>query len=168
MPESTPKLDLRDIPEVEKFIPHPALPWWAWVAIALVVVALILLIIRMARSKTATAESIRAKAYDEAMSALAKARSIQNPVTLATTVSLTIRHYLALCFHDSSLFETHEEFLSRHDALAHLPEPTRQQISTHFQHLARLKYAPVEENRDLSGLIPQAIELIDHLHVIKI
>ena len=168
MEEKTPKLDLRDIPEVEKFIPHPALPWWAWLTIALFVVALILFLVRLARCKTATAESIRAKAYHEAMTALEKARNIQNPVTLATTVSLTIRHYLALAFSDSSLFETHEEFLSRHDALAHLPEPTRQQIGTHFQQLARLKYAPVEESRDLSGLIPQAIELIDHLHVIKI
>ena len=168
MDENTPKLDLRDIPEVEKFIPHPALPWWAWLMIALFSVALVLFFVRLARRKVATAESIRAKAYHEAMTELEKAKSIQNPVTLATTVSLTIRHYLALVFSDSSIFETHEEFLSRHDALARLPEPSRQQISTHFQQLARLKYAPVEESRDLSGLIPQAIALIDHLHVIKI
>src|SRR5690606_23328585 len=58
----------------------------------------------------------------------------------ATQVPLVLRRYLGTVCGDPALFETHEEFISRHAALANYPEDLRNVTAEGFSHLARLKY----------------------------
>lgn len=163
MEETTPSLELRDIPDVTTMLPRDWWPWWAW---ALIVVALLLLwlIIAQLRKPKNTIASLRQHAYREAMQSIENARSLQSPVTIATALSLTLRRYLSVAFSDPSLFETHEEFLARHNALASLPEESRSLLTNHFATLCRYKYAPTEGEVDLSPLVPQASDLLNRLH----
>ncbi len=164
MEEKQPSLELPDIPDVGPLIPAPALPWWVWVAMAAVCMILALILLKALKSRKSQQAPLRELAFREAMASLEKARLITAPIALATAASLAIRQYLAAAFADPSLYETHEEFLSRHEALATLPESSRQRLAQDFDLLARLKYAPLETNRDLSGLVPQMIQLLEHLH----
>ena len=136
---------------------------WAWTLIAFGVLLLAWLLIRKRKQKHSL-PNLRLRAYREALASLEKMPAISSPVALATGLSLTLRHYLAAAFQEPSLFETHEEFLARHNALATLPESIRQSIGSYFQQLARYKYAPVEGEVDLKPLIPQANELLHLLH----
>ncbi len=167
MEENQPSLELSDIPDVGPLIPSPALPWWVWVAMAAVCIMLALALVKVLKSRNSKSAPLRNLAFREAMAALEKARLISAPVELATAVSLAIRRYLSAAFADPSLFETHEEFLSRHQALATLPENTRHRLAQDFDRLARLKYAPLETQQDLSGLVPQMIQLLEHLHSVQ-
>lgn len=165
MEESTPSLELRDIPDVAPLLPMEWLPWWAWVGIAVALVLLWMLLAHL-RKRPTDASALRQQAYQEALKSLEKAKSLQTAVAMATAISLTLRQYLAVAFGDPSLFETHEEFLARHDALAVLPEEIRQSLSAHFATLCRYKYAPSEGVVDLSLLVPQAIDLLHKLHAV--
>jgi hypothetical protein len=163
MEETTPSLELRDIPDVTPLLPHDWLPWWVWVAMA-VVLLLLWFIISRARKSKQDPSVLRLKAYQEALHSLESARSLQSAVALATSLSLTLRRYLAIAFGDPSLFETHEEFLARHNALDSLPVETRQLLTSHFSTLCRFKYAPSDVAVDLSLLVPQATDLLNRLH----
>lgn len=163
MEEPSTSLELKDIPDVSPLIPSPGWPWWVWVLVG-VGVLILLLMIRLSRKKQDTLPNIRLRAFREALASLEKMPAIASPVALATGLSLTLRHYLAAAFQEPSLFETHEEFMARHNALATLPQSVRENIGSYFQLLARYKYAPVEGEVDLKPLIPQANELLHILH----
>lgn len=167
MEETKPSLELRDIPDVEPLLPMQWPPWWAWVCLA-IVLALLWLLIRHLRKPTSNAVALRQLAYQEAIKSLEKAKPLQTAVAMATSISLTLRQYLAVAFGDTSLFETHEEFLARHNALADVPEEIRQSLSTHFATLCRYKYAPSEGSVDLSLLVPQATDLLHQLHAVPL
>ena len=64
---------------------------------------------------------------------------------------------------DPALFETHEEFISRHQALASYPEDLRKVTAEGFSHLARLKYGP-DATGDPIALVTAARQLLDRLH----
>lgn len=162
MEEPATNLELRDIPDAAPFIPSPSLPWWAWLIIALILAIAIFFIVR---KKSTPAVLTKNDAYREACTALDSLSSLATtPVKLATAVSLIMRRYLAAAASDPSLFETHEEFLSRHTALTIYPDDLRKEVTTHFQHIARLKYAPLEAAPDLTNFIPHMRALLDRLH----
>jgi hypothetical protein len=166
MDESKPSLELRDIPDVTPLLPREWWPWWAWVAMVAGLLVLWSIIIALRKSQ-GSAASQRAAAFLEAQQALEQAKSLTNAVTMSTALSLALRRYLAIALGDSSLFETHEEFLARHDALASLPESIRHSLSEHFSTLCRYKYAPCEETVDLSLLVPQASTLLHQIHAVE-
>ena len=149
---------LRDLVPAEPLLPDPGLPPWAWVAISLAIFSLIALAVFLRRSKTVAADPrlAREEAYLEA----APAGGMQEA---ATRVSVTLRRYLAAVSGDPALFETHEEFISRHAALASYPEDLRQVTAEGFSHLARLKYGR-EASGDPVALFNAARQLLDRLH----
>ncbi len=156
MAESTPKLDLRDIPDVRSLLPSPTIPTWVWiVAACLLIVALVFWKFRKKRSSTHSPTDL---AYQEACAALQTA-------TISST-SLIFRRYLAAVCGDSSIFETHEEFLARHDALDFIPEPFREEMNQFFDLLARSKYAPKSAPIDVIPIKNQARSLIDRIHTL--
>jgi hypothetical protein len=162
MNESAPPPDLSDIPAVETLLPRDWWPWWIW-AIAAALLLLIGVIVLVA-SRKPTPAAQRSLAYEEAQRALAQVGIHTTPVALSTALSLILRRYLSVAFHDPSLYETHEEFLARHDALSSLAEETRSLLNAHFNTLRRYKYAPTEGDVDLSLLTPQAADLLHRLH----
>ena len=61
------------------------------------------------------------------------------------------------------MFETHEEFLARGEALDRLPEPLREETADTFAALASVKYA-ADRPLPPSDLIELARSLVDRLH----
>lgn len=165
MEESPPSLELRDIPDVAPLLPRAWWPWWAWLGIAMSIV-LLWWLQRYLRRQSGSQASLRRKAYEEAMLSLEAAKSLADPVSRSTALSLTLRRYLAVVFADPALYETHEELLARHEAFGALPDTLRHSLGEHFSTLCRYKYAPCEEVVDLSLLIPQATALLQQIHAI--
>jgi len=155
---------LRELVPVEPLLPEPGLPPWAWVAIGLGIfaAALLVVLIRRSRSRPEAPSRIREEAYLRARQELESVPGggIQEA---ATRVSVTLRHYLASVSGDPALFETHEEFISRHQALASYPEDLRKVTAEGFSHLARLKYGP-DATGDPIALVTAARQLLDRLH----
>jgi hypothetical protein len=163
MEETQQPLNLPDIPDVNHLLPSPGIPWWVWV-IVLVVLAVGFWLFRMARTRQTSPEAIAEKAYRQALASLEQSRSLPTILEQATATSLTLRSYFAQSLQDPSLFETHEEFMARHNALATLPEQTRGEIAGFFATLARYKYAPNESTAAKPQLVEDATTALHHWH----
>ncbi|MGB6221189.1 hypothetical protein [Haloferula sp.] len=137
-------LKLQDLVPAEPFIQSPGWPWWAWVILAVLIIGLALLIRTLSRKQDATQGAdpalIAEEAYQSALGKIEQARSNSAIQEVATSCSAAIRRYLATATGDPSLFETHEEFLARHEALTDYPIEVRNGVSVGFGRLARLKY----------------------------
>ena len=138
------KLQLRDVVPAEPLLSHPGLPWWAWTAsgvgVALLVGLAVLLVVRHRRTAFSGAEPVdREQAHREAVAAIEECVGLPRREA-ALRASGAIRLYLAKVCEDPSLYETHEEFLARHQALQRFPETTREQILMLLSRLAAEKY----------------------------
>ncbi len=165
MEESTPSLELRDIPDITPLLPRDWWPWWAWLAIVAAIFSL-WWPIRLLQRRQANSTSLQLKAYEAAMAELNASKTLNDAVSRCTALSLALRRYLSIVFSDPSLYETHEELLARHHAFGALPDTLRHSLGEFFSTLCRYKYAPCEEVVDLSLLIPQAIQLLQQIHAI--
>jgi hypothetical protein len=65
---------------------------------------------------------------------------------------------------DPSLFETHEEFLARHDGLLAFRSEARTAAQSGFSRLAALKYAPVTPSIAPTEVVADARTLLETLH----
>lgn len=83
--------------------------------------------------------------------------------TAALESSLIFRELLQEETGDKALFETHEEFSLRPDALASLPLSAREETRHYLQKLARLKYIPNYSQEDAANLVDEAINLVNSL-----
>lgn len=140
----------------------PSSWWWVWVAIIATigcVAALIWWIRHRKHAPSRRAPNTKAIAFAEAVAALTQLPP-RNPRETATSVSLILRRYLARITDDPALYETHEEFIARHDALAGLPTEARNHTATTFSHLASLKYAPTTLTEEPTDIINQAKQLL--------
>ncbi|MCW1883292.1 hypothetical protein OKA04_01035 [Luteolibacter flavescens] len=162
--ESDDALVLRELVPADPLLPEPGMPPWAWVAIAVAIVAIVgtIFFIRRVKSVKADPRHLKNEAYNRAQ------KELQNlpeggMQAAATRVSLILRRYLATVCGDPALFETHEEFVSRHAALSAYPEEVRNVTAEGFSHLARLKYGRDAEG-DPAALAGAARQLLDRLH----
>jgi hypothetical protein len=159
-------LVLRDLVPAEPLLPDPGLPPWAWGlmgAAAVVLLGLVLWLVRRRREPPASdPRVVRDEAYREACQSL-DATPPAGIQAAATNVSLVLRRYLAAVCGDPALFETHEEFISRHAALAGFPDELRKITADGFSHLARLKYGR-DATGDPAALHGAARQLLDRLH----
>ena len=106
----------------------------------------------------------RRLAYQDAVSAL-DGTAASNPRAAAVQVSLILRRYLAAALGDPVLYETHEEFISRHDSLKSLTEPAREACQRGFAALAALKYAPAESAGNPAEVVAGARSLLETLNL---
>ena len=162
--ESEDALVLRDLVPAEPLLPEPGMPPWAWVLIGLAVAATVgvAFFIRRANALASDPRHLKEEAYELAQHELESVPE-GGLQAAATKVSLVLRRYLATVCGDPALFETHEEFISRHAALAGYPEELRNVAAEGFSHLARLKYGR-EANGDPVALFGAARQLLDRLH----
>ena len=65
---------------------------------------------------------------------------------------------------DPALFETHEEFVARHDALAALSADARHAAESGFSRLVALKYSPEIPQGDPKEVISDSRALLKTLH----
>lgn len=112
------------------------------VAILLAAVALFF-VWRRRRSRTIQAPL---SAEQRALEALDALQSRKLPLhDFSLELSLLLREYVTGETQDPALFETHEEFSRRFDALASVPPNFRRELNSLLSELAALKYAPPTE-----------------------
>ena len=75
-----------------------------------------------------------------------------------------MRRYLAACLAEPALYETHEEFILRGDALTKLPAGAREHLNPLLTRLAELKYGPSGEDPTAGeALLGNCLEILQGL-----
>jgi len=164
MNEETTGLKLHDAASPEALLPdHALVPWWA-VAMLLALIVIIALYILFRKRKSAMdPEKIRKQAFHEAFQALSDIK-VQDPREAAVQSSLIIRRYLSVAAADPALYETHDEFVARRDALQSLNEAARTAADDGFRSLAALKYGPEVPSKPATDIVAESRTLLETLH----
>jgi hypothetical protein len=115
--------------------------WWVFAGIAVFAAIFIFVVLLLRRKPVVDASKEKREAYLEAKAALSGDESTV-PGESAIHVSMILRRYLARSMNDPALFETHEEFIARHDGLKDLPNDVRSAAEAFFSKLAADKYVP--------------------------
>jgi hypothetical protein len=164
MPENTPSknFQLMESSTVEALIPKAETPWlWFIIGVVLVTSLIFWLICRrMKRSKDPA--NIREAAFKDAIAAL-DAIPQNDPHSAALESSMILRKYLSITTEDPALFETHEEFVSRHDALQKISQAMRDEVAAIFSRLATIKYAPDAANANDETIVGDSRQLLHAL-----
>lgn len=162
---------LQAIPELEGEVSASLFAgsvWWSVLAWALLIVAIFIAIgiiwhIRRSRQQTTPAPS----PLDTALSALTSLEEKMPPVRESSQqLSLILRRFLQGQVQDPALYETHEEFSQRLDALSSVPEQCQYDTRYLLETLADLKYAGLHEQNPVRvrTLIEQTRSLIMGIH----
>ncbi len=164
MEEQAPNFQLQEPASPESLLPaHDFTLLWIGLA-GLVLLIVIILIVRSLRKPKFDPAVRRRSAYLKAKKAL-EALSPSDIRETAVASSLIVRGFLAEAVGDPSLFETHEEFITRQDSLTRLTPPAREACSEYFSRIARLKYAPEVPEDDPAAVIADSRILVETLNV---
>ncbi len=167
MNEKTTNFQLMEPTRPEALVPDSLIEPWMMVSLCILLVAILavvaFLIFRRHKAPPVDLLAMRRAAYQEAGSALA-ALTAPQARDAAVQSSLILRRYLARAANDPALFETHEEFVSRHDALKALSEEARSKSESGFTRLASLKYAAEIPDLSPSVVVSESRELLETLH----
>ena len=140
---------------------------WEMLIIAglLLLVALIITwIVWHRRQKTVVGSHNRIKrAHNEALGALA-ACPTESRTPVATECSLIMRRYLAVVTSDPALFETHEEWIARHDAVESFSQPLTADIHQLFEQLAEWKYTPTNHGDEPAIMVDRSRKLLEAIN----
>jgi hypothetical protein len=165
MNENATGLELQDTPSSQALLPdHGLWPSWAtFVLLALVIVVALYLVFRKRKASVETPRKVREEAMREALAALSGIRT-EDPRDAAVQSSLVLRKYLSVAAADPALYETHEEFIARREALQALTETTRAAAGSGFSRLAALKYGPAIPGTPAADIIAESRGLLETLH----
>jgi hypothetical protein len=165
MNENATRLVLQDTAAPEALLPDHALwPWWETeVLLALVIAVAIFLIFRKRKAAAEDPRKVRDNAFREAFAALSGMR-LEDPRDAAVQCSLVLRKYLSIAAADPVLYETHEEFIARRDALQALTEAARDAAESGFNRLAALKYGPEIPGTPAADVAAESRGLLETLH----
>jgi len=164
MEAETSSLELKPPPSPDAYLPKPGFPMLSAILIGLGVLLLIVVVMKWRKvAGKPSPTKLRRLAYESALRALNQAQA-ESGREAATVSSLVLRRYLATVSGDPALFETHEEFISRHDALTSLPEEARQAAVAGFDRLASLKYAKEPGREDAAPVIESSRSLLETLN----
>jgi len=163
MAEQSKGLELMEPASPEALLPdHGPWPWYV-VAGALVLLCVLVVFLTRMRKKPADPHLLRDAAFAEASASLTGATA-ENARDAAVRCSLILRKYLASAAGDPALYETHEEFVSRHDSLKALTSDARAAAETGFAKLAALKYAPGLPDAEPAVVFAESRALLETLH----
>jgi hypothetical protein len=165
MNENTTGLELQDAASPEALLPdHGLWPTWAtFVLLALVIAVALYLAFRKRKAVPEDPRRIREDAFRAAQAALSTIR-IDDPRDAAVQCSLVLRKYLSIAAADPALFETHEEFIARRDALQALTDAARSAAESGFGRLAALKYGPEIPGTPAADVVAESRALLESLH----
>jgi hypothetical protein len=164
MNENPDNFELLEAPSPEALVPDPWLEPWMIVVAAVVVIALLAIVIF--RKKPPPAEvriEARNEAYAEAKSALDKVDAA-NTRDAAVRCSLILRKYLSVATGDPALFETHQEYISRHESLKGYTAEARSAAGNSFTKLASMKYAAEMPSVAAADVLAESRGLLETLH----
>lgn len=157
-------LELLEPPSPETLL--PGFSWWPWLVAAAVAVLLgigVLVWLRNRKPAGGRPDRRREVARDEALAGLA-AVATDDVREAAVLCSLLLRRYLSVVADDPALYETHEEFVARHDSLLALTAEARAQAEAGFSRLAARKYAPQPPAVAAAEVVAEARALLATLH----
>ena len=165
MPENTPSknFQLMESSAAEALIPKAETPWLLIAIGAALLMTLIAWLIRRHIKRAKDPANIRETAFKDAIAAL-DAILHHDAHMAALESSMILRKYLSITAEDPALFETHEEFVSRHDALQKIPQATRDETAAVFNRLVTLKYAPDTANANAEKIVSDSRRLLHSLH----
>ena len=137
------------MPEIEDIIETPEraplLLGWQWISLAIICVLIIWAIFAFIKHKknspTAANYLKNALTHLKKIEQSAKENN-QDSNELTIELSFLTREYLQGQFRNSSLFQTHQEFIADHQDLEKLPESAREKLATYLTALAEHKYSP--------------------------
>lgn len=153
-------------PAPESLVPEfVLLPWHLMAAggVMLVISLLLALVFRACKRRRKSTRDDRDAALRTALADLAAIGEMP-PAAAVLEISRILRAYLAAVLADPALFETQEEFTSRHEALTTLPADLRQKLCDSLARLAELKYAPHRTLPPVPELLTEARNLLQSLH----
>jgi hypothetical protein len=138
-------------------------PWMFILGFALLAVLLSVVIFKKKKAAVVDPRALREAAHSQAVAALSQMEPVPAREA-AVQSSLILRHYLAKAAGDPALFETHEETISRHEALKDFSEQAKAAAGRGFARLASLKYAPEIPDVAASEVIDDSRALLETLH----
>jgi heme exporter protein D len=164
MQEKVNSFELIESRDTIDLVPHwePQV-WWYFAAAGLVIVIVLLVMVLGRKRAVGDAHKEKREAYIEAKKDFEKTQAVGVRET-AVRVSVILRRYLARSMQEPALYESHEEFVSRHDALKDLPEDVRQSVAVFFARLAELKYAPEPPLAEPPQIHTGGLELLERIH----
>lgn len=164
MSDKSVSFELLEPTSPEALVPDSRVELWMIVTVIVLVLAIAVFIAFRRKKVTPTDPlAVRNAAYQEAATGLGKI-SAQHSREAAVQASLILRRYLSVAANDPALFETHEEFISRHDALSLLTDEARAASETGFSRMASLKYAAEVPDSNPAEVIADAKSLLETLH----
>jgi hypothetical protein len=139
-------------------------PWMVGVALVLVAAAIAVYLYRKRKKTTVEdPQAARLAAFESAKTQLDEIRTT-NTREAAVMASLILRKYLSTAAADPALFETHEETISRHEALQGFSDEAKSAATHGFSNLAALKYAPEIPDVAVERVIVDSRTLLATLH----
>ncbi|KAB2637737.1 MAG: hypothetical protein DVB25_09445 [Verrucomicrobia bacterium] len=165
MADTAPTFELKEPATPEALLPRDfSQQSWSAAAVLTLLVLVVCCVRWLRRRRTQmTPRSRRNHAYKEAAAALERITAMEAR-SAAVQTSLILRRYLSIAADDPALFETHEEFITRNDALLALSEPARSACAAGFARLAAYKYAPQVPASEATAVVGEARELLETLH----
>lgn len=164
MNEKSGNFELMEPRSPESLVPDSLVEPWMFVVAALFILGVLaLLIFRKKAGLAADPNAKRRTAHAEAAAALESIGEIA-PREAAVRSSLILRKYLSVVANDPALFETHEEYLLRHEALKNFSEEARESASLGFTRLAAIKYSPESPDMDTPQVVVGSRNLLEILH----
>ena len=135
---------LHDIPDPDLLLPGIAVAWWGWLLLGILLAGTTWALIRFLFRHSAPVPPSDTWFLDssEALEAFRPLLAKLTLAEIATETSFVLRHYLVLTLREPALYQTHEEFLLRSDALQKLPGGARDRLAPLLSELASAKYEP--------------------------
>ncbi len=138
--------------------------WWFFAASAVIAIAILAVLLMRRKKPSVDLSKEKREAYAEAKAELVKIGGADLRET-AIRVSVILRRYLSRSMNEPALFETHEEFVARHDGLKDLPDDVRSEVGGFFAKLAALKYAPDDiGSGDVQRINAGGAALLERIH----
>jgi hypothetical protein len=165
MADSKTKFELAESHDAMDLVPNWELEWWHIVLSSSVLILVFFLgYLFLRKSKIQNPNQVKILAYQEALAEFGKLHvSIGKENVII--VSLVLRRYLAKVMNEPALYETHEEFIGRHDAIKDFSEDLKLEITNYFSKLAAIKYGPDEVVvADVDTLKQGAIKFLERIH----
>lgn len=165
MNESATSFELLEPTSPEALVPDSRVePWMIGLAAGIILAIFIAVLLRKKNTPKFDPQAARLAAHAEASAALASIQS-HSPRDTAVQSSLILRKYLAAAASDPALFETHEEYLARHEALKNFSDESRKAASVGFTRLASLKYTAKTQTEDVREVVKDSQSLLETLHL---
>ena len=164
MNEKSGNFELLEPASPESLVPDSLVePWMIVVAVLLALALLAVVIFKKKKVALLDPLAVRQTAHAAAAAALDKIGAVPAREA-AVQSSLILRRYLSVVAGDPALFETHEEYVSRHEALKAFSEDARSAASLGFARLAAMKYAAETPNMATEQVISGSQTLLEILH----